>query len=539
MLPLRTPASTLGTVEGETLDGRYRLARLLGAGGMGSVYEAIDERTGQRVAVKLIQPGLSSRDDDTQVSRFQREAKAASAVDSPYIVRVLGSGTDPKGGAPYLVMEHLDGEDLQKLLARIDVLPPDVAMRVAAQVCLGLSAAHGARVLHRDIKPANLFLARGPGGEITVKILDFGIAKIMPEASDILDTTGLTRTGKIMGTPLFMAPEQAQGMKDIDERADIWSLGVVLYLAMSGRVPHEGFRAFGAFVTALCSRHPTPLRALAPWVPEGIADVVHGALRISRADRFQSASAMLDAITRLLPGGSSLREEMLVSCEDASLPVDELLAGLPNSTEVMTDSIGTRAQRAGLARAALLERPMGGTDTLERATTDALKPVSQGASDAGAPARAGRVSRGVAVVASLVMVGAAGAYWASISSTTSRGPEASTAPAGAVDQPGPASLPASPAEGRRRRVHVAVAPDDVRVDIEGAPSPVREGSVMIEGALGSVHRVRLYKGGDETLVSVVVTEKGPVPPRIELSAAKPEGSSSRPARRDEAPSGAR
>ncbi|MDC3988944.1 serine/threonine protein kinase [Polyangium jinanense] len=217
---------------GGIFDGRYRIIRLLGQGGMGAVYEAEQLETGEHVALKCIDGGLLLR-SSSGVGRFQREAKAMGSIDTDHIVRVLDSGTDPKTQAPYMVMELLEGEDLQQLLDRVGKLEVDAALRITAQVCLGLQKAHEARVVHRDIKPANIFLARRADGEIVVKILDFGIAKIKPEPSQGGPTTGLTRTGSLVGSPLYMSPEQARGLSSIDFHTDLWSLGMVLYRALS------------------------------------------------------------------------------------------------------------------------------------------------------------------------------------------------------------------------------------------------------------------------------------------------------------------
>ncbi|WP_437284664.1 serine/threonine protein kinase [Sorangium sp. So ce406] len=302
---------------GQLHDGKYRVIRLLGQGGMGAVYQAEHVETGEHVALKcmngeLLVPGKSS------VERFHREAKAMGAVDTEHRVRVLESGTDPETQAPYLVMELLEGEDLQQLLDRVGSLDPDTALRVAAQVCIGLQKAHEARVVHRDIKPANLFLARRREGEIVVKILDFGIAKLKRDANQDGPTTSLTRTGGILGSPLYMSPEQARGLSDIDYRTDLWSLGMVLYRTLTGKLPYEHIAGFGDLIIAICSRPPPSVQSVAPWVRAEAAAVVHGALRLDAGERFPTAAAMLEAIRRLLPDGFGLRDELLVPASAAT-----------------------------------------------------------------------------------------------------------------------------------------------------------------------------------------------------------------------------
>lgn len=302
---------------GQLYDGKYRVIRLLGRGGMGAVYEAEHVETGEHVALKCMDGALQFP-FKSSLARFHREAKAMSAIDTDHMVRVRDAGTEPETDAPYIVMELLQGEDLQLLLDRVGSLEPDAALRIAAQVCRGLQKAHEARIVHRDIKPANLFLAQRGEGEIIIKILDLGIAKIKQEPGQVGATTGLSRSGGVLGSPLYMAPEQARGRADIDYRADLWSLGMVLYRALAGRLPHEHISGFGDLIIAICSQAPISVQALAPWVPPEAAAVVHGALRLDPTERFATAAAMLDAIRPLLPDGFALREDLLVPVSAAT-----------------------------------------------------------------------------------------------------------------------------------------------------------------------------------------------------------------------------
>jgi len=213
---------------GSTLDGKYRIIRQLGAGAMGAVYEAEHTGTGRKVAVKVITGQLAQ--DPGLVSRFQREARAAGAIDTKHITQVLDTGIDRDSELPFMVMEFLSGQDLQQFLKKSGPIAPDLALRIVAQSCLGLQKAHEAGVVHRDIKPANLFLARSDG-EVIVKVLDFGIAKVQMDQAQETESACLTRTGNMLGSPLYMSPEQARGSKNIDHRADLWSLGAALYSA--------------------------------------------------------------------------------------------------------------------------------------------------------------------------------------------------------------------------------------------------------------------------------------------------------------------
>jgi serine/threonine-protein kinase len=174
---------------------------------------------------------------------------------------------------------------------------------------VALEAAHGAGVIHRDIKPPNLFLARQADGEVVVKVLDFGIAKIKPAPGE--PAFNLTKSGNVLGTPRYMSPEQSRASRSLDARTDLWSLGMVLYHALSGLPPHHDAPDLAALIFAITVSPPRLSPELVPWVPPEVAAVVHGALELDRARRFPSATAMLDAIRAHLPGGLRLDEDML------------------------------------------------------------------------------------------------------------------------------------------------------------------------------------------------------------------------------------
>jgi urea transport system substrate-binding protein len=301
----------------EILGGRYAMIRLLGQGGMGAVYEARHTSTGRRVAVKLITADLLRNPD--LATRFEVEARAAGCLESQHIAAVLDAGRDAVRGAPFLVMEYLVGEDLSQLLTRVGALPVDVALRIAAQACRGLEKAHQAGIVHRDIKPANIFLSTRDGDEVVVKLVDFGIAKIAAERQSTDGGTHLTRTGTLLGSPQFMSPEQARGDAAVDHRADLWSLGVVLHKALTGRTPHHSIDGLGALLMAICSVPTAPVERIAPWVPTEVARVVEKALALDPAARFQAAEEMSRALKALLPGGHALTTSMLGPSTEAGL----------------------------------------------------------------------------------------------------------------------------------------------------------------------------------------------------------------------------
>jgi serine/threonine-protein kinase len=462
------------------------------------------------------------------VGRFQREARAAAAIDNDHVARVLDWGTDPLRGTPYMVMEYLEGEDLQALLRRAGALRPETALRILAQACLGVQKAHEARVIHRDIKPANLFLAKTGGGAVVVKILDFGIAKIRPE-SEGGETTGLTRTGGMLGSPIYMSPEQARGLKAIDHRTDIWSLGIVLYRALSGRTPHEDTEALGDLIISICSAPPRPVQEIAPWVPASAASVTDGALQLHPDDRWPSAAAMFEAIRPLLPAGWALGEDMLVTVDQATRAVVA-----PRAPERITTGSGRRTISTGNGT----PPPLGvstGASTSSLALAEDDVPASTAASGRHNPSWQARAAV-AAVVASL---SAGGVFYAATAiKRVPPGPAppgpASSVPAGAEGERGsppstttttrgdPSYSSAQPVvPAPMLHVKLAVSPRDAAVEIDGAAVPVRDGAVDVEGAAGSVHRIRVARGALETSVDVVVTDGGAVPPRIELGVLHP------------------
>ncbi len=333
---------------------------------MGSVYEAEQPGTPQRVAVKVLHSHLLLPGAE-EPRRFRREAAAVLAIQSDHIVRVLDVGSDAATGHLYLVTEHLDGEDLQKLLDRVGPLSLGAALGIAAQALAGLCEAHDAGVVHRDIKPANIFLARRPGGALTVKLLDFGIAKVRKGLLGPAHAADLTTTGSFLGSPLYMSPEQVQNSRDVDHRTDLWSLGCVLYAALAGRTPHQHLSSLGQLLVAICVTPPPPLDEVAPWVPREVAELVHGALELRPDARFPTAAAMLAALRRLTPS-EELLEEMLVSSRAAGESGE--MGVSTGARRAAANDVGTRTPALSSPRvviASSLDRPIHGDELTEHA----------------------------------------------------------------------------------------------------------------------------------------------------------------------------
>src|SRR3954453_11460096 len=238
-------------VPGQVLENKYRVSRALGGGAMGIVYEAYHLLLQKSVAIKVLRPELAAMEDLRD--RFEAEARAAAAIGHPNIITVTDMGQTPDG-ALYFVMDRLRGETLGDRLDKQGKLDVAAAGRIALEVLSGLEAAHELRLVHRDLKPDNIFLARPPGGREIAKILDFGIAKAL--ASVGRRNKG-TRVGTTVGTPMYMAPEQAVGDPDIDARADLYSLGVIVYQSLVGRTPFDGKDAVSV-LSAVMTETPPP-----------------------------------------------------------------------------------------------------------------------------------------------------------------------------------------------------------------------------------------------------------------------------------------
>jgi serine/threonine-protein kinase len=278
--PQRQSLPPAGTV----LGGRYRLTRLVAAGGMGAVFEARDEREGRDVALKLLHRELTSERDVRR--RFRRESSVLLALDHPCVVRVLDIGTSDDE-LLFSVMELLEGETLHARLERERGIAAADLVPVVQGIADGLSAAHAHGVIHGDLKPANVFLLAEPGDALPVKLLDFGLSKV-------LGLERLTRTGELIGTPAYMAPELLTGKGELDERIDTYAFGVILYQCLAGEPPFRG-KVPGKLMMDIVMGDAPALTEQAPDVPADVAAVVRQAMSRQRERRFGSATALARA----------------------------------------------------------------------------------------------------------------------------------------------------------------------------------------------------------------------------------------------------
>jgi len=342
---------------GKVLLGKYRLTRMIGRGGMGTVYEAEHTVITRRVAVKI----LHSRPMDGRdaVERFLREAQSASAIGHPNIVEIHDVGCT-EDGTNFIIMELLAGESLSSFVRREGEVPPGRAVAISLQILSGLRAAHDKGIVHRDLKPDNIHLVRTRHGDDAVKILDFGISKAIGSQHG---QAVLTHTGTVMGTPAYMSPEQARGEKSIDERTDIWAVGVILYEMLTGELPFQG-DSYNEILSRILVEPVPSLGEAAPGLPPELLDVVERALAKAKEERYHNVTEFIRDLLNL----GSIFEELgnhpeldalaaSISASGRSFATDETVV---DSSEVA--AVGTPPQVRKTAEA-------GGTGALSRLST--------------------------------------------------------------------------------------------------------------------------------------------------------------------------
>lgn len=439
---------------GAVIGGRYQLIRRIGKGGMGVVYEADHLGIGKRVAVKIL---LEKYYEDQEViARFEREARTASAVGDQHIVEVFDAGVTDDGRS-YLVMELLIGMSLADVAQATGPMAPARAVPIVRQILRGLSAAHAKGIIHRDMKPENVFLVQKPEHPDFVKIMDFGISKFIQSTES---KVRLTATGAVIGTPVYMAPEQALGTAEIDARVDLYAVGVMLYELLAGRPPFEA-PSYIALVTQHLQTPPPPLGLARPDLPPTLVAAVHRALEKDPADRFANATAMALA-----------------------LPTDAQLANLDGVTTLTGRSmsppvaIGSTTPGSGRARAAKAAITPGGA----AAPTTARKP---------APAAAPSTTRLRRWPWAAAMVAGAAALGAAIVVVALRPSErpATKPAAGSADAPPAVTTGA---------LEIVTEPAGAIVELDGEPRGTTP--VVVAGLAAKVYEVRLRKDGYTPLV---------------------------------------
>ncbi len=345
--------------EGQVIAGKYRVERVIGQGGMAVVLAAHHLQLDERVAIKLLLPSMLESPD--AVARFLREARAAIKIKSEHVARVMDVATTDTG-EPMMVMEYLEGEDLSVMLERRKTLPAAEAVDIVLEACEAVAEAHALGIVHRDLKPANLFLARRPGGVHCVKVLDFGISKVTPPGAG--KAASMTSTQAVMGSPLYMSPEQMSSSRNVDARADLWSIGTILYEAISGEPPFQG-ESITHLVAAILTENPRPLCQLVPRVSEELQTVIFRCLEKDRDRRWWSVAELAAA---LAPHGSP---RAFASAEK----IAQVCADQPPAT-VAAGPATVRATQPATVRSdpTLPMRQSGSTEILAAPPASAIRP---------------------------------------------------------------------------------------------------------------------------------------------------------------------
>jgi eukaryotic-like serine/threonine-protein kinase len=355
---------------GDILAGKYEVERVLGAGGMGVVVAARHLQLRDRVALKFLLPDVMMQPE--AVERFEREARNAVRIKGEHVARVSDVGT-LDNGVPYMVVEYLDGVDLAHLLEKQGPFLPEEAIEYILQACEAMAEAHSLGIVHRDLKPSNLFLTRRPSGEALIKVLDFGISKSLMGDGDA-PPPSLTTTNGVIGSPLYMSPEQVRNAKTVDARTDIWSLGVILYELIAGACPFDG-RMVPEVIAKIAADPPVPLRARRPEIDARIEQIVLQCLEKNPAARFASVA---DLAAALLPFGGPR----------AQISMHRITANLPSLPPAAAVPVAASSQARSHHKPALESaETLAGTSTQQ--------------------ARSRRVAAGVVAVAALIAVAAA------------------------------------------------------------------------------------------------------------------------------------
>ncbi len=308
---------------GHVIDGKYRVERVLGQGGMGIVYEAYHQNLAQSVALKVVLPEIGRNAE--ALARFMNEARNSARIESDHVARIMDTGCF-QDGTPFIVMELLVGKDLEAVLAEEVSMPAWRVADLLLEALDGMAAAHSLGIVHRDLKPANLFLAQKPGRPARVKVLDFGISKAL--ASSPMGSHQVTRTSAIVGSPAYISPEQLRNSKDVDARADIWSLGVIAYQLATGVLPFEADNV-GALFASIIESEPPPMRTHRADVPPELERIVVRCIRKRPEERFQT---VIDLAMALAPLGTKTAERALDRLSGGSISAVTASAGVPKSS---------------------------------------------------------------------------------------------------------------------------------------------------------------------------------------------------------------
>jgi serine/threonine protein kinase len=381
------PAAPLATTElasgnaavwlGRSLPSGLRIERCIGRGAMGEVHEAVRD-SGERVAIKLILAEIAS--DPVARERFVREAKAASSLSSRHVVRIVDPGLGEMDGHPFIVMELLQGETLEDLIRSRGALSPRAVALAFTQVCEALAEAHGRALIHRDIKPSNLFLHEAPGGEIVLKICDFGIAKLGEAPTAAAGENGLTQAWQVLGSPAYMSPEQMSDAREVDARSDVWSVCVSLYEALAGARPWPRTMSAHDIGVVTATRGVPPLSEAAPWLDPALVGVVHRGLAYAKEARWASVEELAGALRPFTGGMMRLDREALAALPESSMSRSRARRSGPRSWATIGVLLATLVGGAVVAKGFAGRRPdIGGAAGPTTVVESVVQPMPSGA----------------------------------------------------------------------------------------------------------------------------------------------------------------
>jgi serine/threonine-protein kinase len=443
--------------EGDVLAGRYVVERVLAVGGMGTVVAARHAQLGHKVALKFLtirDPSAKEAAIKESVQRFLVEAKAAARLKSEHVVHVSDVGTLDTG-TPYMVMEFLEGSDLGDVLDREGHLPMEVAVEYILQACEGLAEAHAARIVHRDLKPQNLFRSQRPDGSPLIKVLDFGVSKALAE--DVRTQGAVTSTDAVFGSPLYMSPEQMVSATRADQRSDLWSMAVVLYELLSGRLPFEAESMAGLCV-AIANQPPRKLLGDVPDLPPELEAVLEKCLEKNPDHRYQNVAELATDLSLFAPMHARAHIER----------IQRLIGGVPPSTpsfsslsKITSSPQSSRSGRHARPDAETLG-PITGSDLMARVRPPKKKWVPYAIAAGGVVLLAGSIFAGIT--------------FSSPRQAPTPPPVAATAPpasataSAVVTAPPPATTSVAPAPTPTPRPSVAAIPPTIKKPATAHPT---------------------------------------------------------------------
>ncbi|MDF3065576.1 MAG: Protein kinase [Polyangiaceae bacterium] len=480
-----TEMDELGLI-GQKLDGRYLVQRLIGKGGMGNVYE-VEANGGEKLAAKVVSAGVHGASPST-LQRFAREAKASSAINSLNVVRTVDAGCDDRLGFPYIIMELLQGVDLSSVMKQQGAIAPEVAVRLVVQAARGVAAAHARGVVHRDIKPANLFLQEAAkSSEITVKVCDFGVAKRVAGmgVSSGASHYSLTRSGGMLGSPMYMSPEQARNAKHVNERTDVWSLSVVLWELLSGQRLWGGQSSLGELIVAICTEPIQRLEAAAPWVPRELSRVVHKGLERDVERRTPTVRALIESLEMFTGNSDRVAMSQLTGLSEEQRGELSLKVSLSDSAARRIADLGKNLGQ----KPSIRPKDVGATSTIGGSAHERrVEPQAPGGSS--------KTTMLAVAVLSAAVAGGSAYYFA-------RGSGAAPSVT--------ASVPVVTAS-------IAVVPAEAKVSTADGPLPVVNGSATLRGRPGETLNVTVEHQGTVKTFAVSLGSDGIASPtRLVLS----------------------